>query len=165
MTEQAARCVLKLNTPVLNALFPEGSEARVELISAALTEVTNTYVKSALSEHVQDYLKTLATKVKNESDIGGIVAKYFQTSGGWNSVASLKPDTQLTKALTAAIEKAFDAKFYALLEERIEAKVKDYTDKLDSRVEYAVKQRIDRLTTDAIQARVNAAVEAARAAL
>ena len=165
MNEQAARCVLKLNTPVLNTLFPEGTEARVQLQQAVLEEAAKSFVKTSLSNHVSEFLSSLVTKVKNEADIGGVIARYFQTSGGWNSVASLKPDTQLTKALSAAVEKAFDDKFYELLEQRVEAKVADYVNRLESRVDYAVNQRLDRLTNEAIQKRVEVAVNAARMAL
>jgi hypothetical protein len=52
-----------------------------------------------------------------------------------------------------------------MLSDKVEAVAKEYEDKLDARVEYAIKQRIDRLTTDAIQKRVDAAVNAARAAM
>lgn len=163
--DQAAKCVLKLNTPVLNILFPEGTEARVQLQQAVLEEVSRVYVKTALSTHVQEFLRTLTQQVKNEADIGAIVATYFQTSGGWNSVASLKPDTQLTKALTTAIEKAFDDKFYALVEQRVADKVFAYEKTLDSKVGYAVDKRVEQLTNQAIQKRVDAALSAARMAL
>jgi hypothetical protein len=163
--EQSAKCVLKLNTPVLNALFPEGTEARVELVNAALTEVASTYVKSALSAPVQDYLRGLTNELNKKNNVDEVVKKYFENNGGWNSVTTLKPGTKLVDALSTAVQNAFIGKFHTLLEEQIELRVKEYTDKLDSRVEYAVKQRIDRLTTDAIQARVDAAVNAARAAL
>lgn len=165
MNEQAARCVLKLNTPVMNVLFPEGTEARVQLQQAVLEEVAKTYVKTALSSHVHDFLSTLTQKVKNEADIGAIVTKYFQTSGGWNSVASLRPDTQLTKALTTAIENAFDNKFYELLEQRVAEKVAQYERTLDGKVGYAVDKRVEQLTNQAIQKRVDAALNAARSAL
>jgi hypothetical protein len=163
--EQAAKCVLKLNTPVLNALFPEGTEARVELVNAALTEVTNTYVKTALTQHVQDHLRTLTQEVKQATNVKAIVEKYFADSGLWNSVTKLQPGTKLVEALARAAENALSDKFYQMLSDKVEAVAKEYEDKLDARVEYAIKQRIDRLTTDAIQKRVDAAVNAARAAM
>lgn len=163
--EQPAKCVLKLNMNVLSALFPEGTEARVELQQAVLAEVSRTYVKQALSADVQNYLRTLTQEVKQSTDVKGVVAKYFETSAAWNSVTKLKPGTDLTKAITTAAENALSDQFYQQLNDRVEALVKEYTDRLDSRVEHAVKQRIDRLTTDAIQKRVDAAVNAARAAM
>ena len=165
MTEQAAKCVLKLNTPVLNVLFPEGTEARVQLQQAVLAEVSRTFVKNSLSADVQAYLRTLSNEVSQEIDVKSVVQKYFETSAAWNSTTKLKPGTGLVKAIATAAENALSDQFYQTLNDRIEAQVKEYTDRLDSRVEYAVKQRIDRLTTDAINARVNAAVDAARAAL
>lgn len=164
MTEQAAKCVLKLNTPVLNALFPEGTEARVQLINAALTEVTNTYVKTALSQHVMDHLRTLTQEVKQATDITAIVKQYFD-NGAWSSVAKLKAGTKLTDAIARAVESAFEDRLMSLINERVEARVANYESTLEYKVEQAVKQRVERLTTDAIQKRVDAAVNAARAAM
>lgn len=165
MTEQAARCVLKLNTPVLNALFPEGSEARVELVNAALTEVTNTYLKTALTQHVQDHLRTLTHEVKQATDVGAIVKQYFENSSLWNAVTTLKPHTKLTDAIAREVESALGSKFITMVEEEVERRVATYTANLDKRVDYAVTQRLDKLTNEAIQKRVDAAVSAARAAL
>lgn len=163
--EQPAKCVLKLNMNVLSALFPEGTEARVELQQAVLAEVSRTYVKQALSADVQNYLRTLTQEIKQSTDVKGVVAKYFDTSAAWNSVTKLKPGTDLTKAITTAVENGLSDQFYQALSDKVEAVAKEYEDKLEARVEYAVKQRIDRLTTDAIQKRVDAAVNAARAAM
>lgn len=163
--EQPARCVLKLNMNVLNALFPEGTEARVELQQAVLAEVSRTFVKNSLSAEVQTYLRTLTQEVNQAINVKSVVAQYFETSAAWNATTKLKPGTDLVKAIANAAETALSDKFYQLLNERVEAQVKEYTDRLESRVEYAVKQRIDQLTVSAIQARVAAAVEAARATL
>lgn len=103
---QAPRVILKLNTSVLNALFPEASEARVQLQQAVLAELTRATIKGAIEQQ-----------------------------------------------------------FFNALENAAEARVQLYIDQLESKVEYAVKQRIDRLTSDAINARVTAAVDAARATL
>lgn len=165
MTEQAAKCVLKLNTPVLNALFPEGTEARVQLINAALTEVTNTYVKTALSQHVMDHLRTLTQEVKQATDITAIVKQYFDYSGLWNATTKLKVGTKFTDAIARAVESAFEDRLMSLITERVEARVANYEDTLEYKVDQAVKQRVERLTTDAIQKRVDAAVNAARAAM
>lgn len=166
MTEQAAKCVLKLNTPVLNALFPEGTEARVQLVNAALTEVTNSYVKTALSQHVQDHLRLLTQDVKKATDVTAIVKKYFDDGNGlWNSVVTPKAGTKLTDAIARAIESAFESRLMALVNERVEARVANYEATLEFKVDNAIKQRVDRLTADAIQKRVDAAVNAARAAM
>ncbi|MNP64873.1 hypothetical protein D3C76_1604080 [compost metagenome] len=118
-----------------------------------------------MSAHISEFLKNLVAKVKEEADIGGIIAAYFKTSGGWNSVASLRPDTKLTAALSSAVEKAFDDKFYALVEAKVAEKVVIYERTLESKIDLAVRQRVDRLTNEAIQKRVDSAVEAARRTL
>lgn len=165
MTEQAARCVLKLNTPVLNTLFPEGTEARVQLQQAVLAEVSRSYVKESLTQEIKAHLHTLTQEVKSATDVKGVIRQYFETSPGWNSVTKLKPDTALTAAIASAVEKALSDQFYTQLEERVAKGVAEYTEKLDARVDFAVKQRIEQLTVKAINERVTAAVDAARAAL
>ncbi|MND95510.1 hypothetical protein D3C80_877660 [compost metagenome] len=118
-----------------------------------------------MSAHISEFLQNLVNKVKEEADIGGVIARYFKTSGGWNSVASLRPDTKLTAALSSAVEKAFDDKFYALLEEKVSEKVANYERTLESKIAYAVDKRVEGITINAIQKRVEAAVNAARMAL
>lgn len=162
--DQAARCVLKLNTPVLNALFPEGSEARVDLVAAALHEAARKHIGTGLTVEIKAHLDNLAKEIKAELNLDAIINSYF-TGGGWSKPITLTPDTKLTVAIATAIEKAFTEKFYATMEEQIERRVKEYTDNLESRVEYAVKQRVEQLTAKAIQTRVDAAVAAAREAL
>lgn len=163
---QAPRVILKLNTSVLNALFPEASEARVQLQQAVLAELTRATIKGAITGDLAEFLKRFTDEVNKGIDKKGIVESFFTSSGSyWNRTIDLKPDTAITKALTQAATSAIEQQFFNALENAAEARVQLYIDQLESKVEYAVKQRIDRLTSDAINARVTAAVDAARATL
>lgn len=163
---QAPRVILKLNTSVLNALFPEASEARVQLQQAVLAELTRATIKGAITGDLAEFLKRFTDEVNRGINKLAIVESFFTSSGSyWNRTIDIKPDTALTQVLTRAATNAIEQKFIDTLEAAVEARVQLYVEQLESKVEYAVKQRVDRLTSDAINARVTAAVDAARATL
>ena len=59
--------VIKLDTPAMNALFPEGSTARVELQSAVLAEIIKKSLKPAwVGDQVTNQIKAAQTAAVNQ---------------------------------------------------------------------------------------------------
>lgn len=159
-----ARMTLKLNTPVLSALFPEGTEARVQLQQAVIAEFARQTARQALSDEAKDYLHQLSKEVANHFTLEQLVKQYF-SGGSWNNPLKVSEGGSLYKAIAELVKTSFDQRFYELAQSAAEKATAEYLDRLDARVKYAVKQRVELLTTNAINARVTAAVEAARQAL
>lgn len=159
-----ARMTLKLNTPVLAALFPEGTEARVQLQQAVVAEFAKQTARQALNDEAKAYLAELSKQVANHFTLEQLTKEYFSRVH-WNNPLSVSEGGQLYKAIAELVEKMFDQRFYDLAQKAAEKATEGYLAKLESQVEYAVKTRVERLTTEAINKRVDAAVAAARQAL
>lgn len=160
-----ARMVLKLNTPVLNALFPEGTPARIELQQAVVAEFAQVVARQSLNEEAKAYLGELSKTVANITTLEAVVKQYFETKSTWNAPLSITDGGKLAVCIADHVNRSFDVRFYELIEKAVAAAVEKYTSKLESSVQYAVDAAVKKITVDTINKKVSEAVAAARRVL
>ncbi len=156
-----ARLVLKLNTPVLNALFPEGTAARVELQQAVVAEFARTVARQSMNDEAIAYLTQLGKDVASAANLEALVNQHFERSGVWNQPMKIRGHSEIIKTLATAAQTSYEDHLHDLIAEAATKACSAYEEKLEASVKYAVDKRVRSITAEMIQAKVNEAVKAA----
>lgn len=83
---------IKLDAAALAALFPEGTEARVELQRAVLAEFCRQHIKASwIKENIEDELRQLRTRIRAE------VLETIQVKNSWGEFTALFKDELRTQ--------------------------------------------------------------------
>jgi len=129
---------LKLDASALNALFPEGYEARVELSHAVLNQAAQQYVKGGVSKEVAEYLTSHLAGAANMFD-DAIRRQLRAYHSGKTVIGEGQP---LHHILQESVKKA--------LEQNVAVCIQDVTDKmvanaladLDARIQSVVDYKV-----------------------
>lgn len=155
-----SRMVLKLNTQTLNALFPEGTEARVQLQQAVVAEFAKKTARNSLDDAATTYLNALSKQVANKDALEGLVKSLFEReSHPWNrGKLRVKEGGDLATAISDAIKEGLDSKFRELIKQTVAEQIDDWKSKIGPSVEYAVRTNVEHITKAMIKEKVDAAL-------
>ena len=152
---------LRINLPVLQALFPEDTPARLELTHAIIGQASRMVVNKALSDETREHLNALAKEVTDAFDDQALVKMHFADKPGWNAGKTVVPDSGLGKAIAEYIKDGFDKRFYDLAEKSATERAEQYLAKIEKQVEYEVDKQVKHITAKMVEDRVREALAAA----
>jgi hypothetical protein len=152
--------ILRLNTSALNALFPEGTEARVQLQSAVLAEAAGKFVKGQLTEQVTGALKAHVDEATKKIDAEGIMESLFERKG-WQKVLEVREGGGLAVAIKAKVEQVFKDHVETRMVELIEERLTKWQDGMEPSIQKMVDYKVQTITRDTLNAKVNEAFAAA----
>lgn len=154
--DQSAGLIIRLDVGAMNALFPEGTTARVELQQAVLANASKRFVKGQLDDGMRTYLKQVVGDCLKDIKYDAIVAELFdQVKGKFNSSLRIKDGGQLEQALKVAAEDFFRDNVNELLETKVEEIRTRYLDTLDARLTRALEQTLSTTEQKEFTRRVN----------
>lgn len=153
--------VLRLDQKALDALFPEGSEARVELRQYVLQEAAKRYLKGVLSDETKTYLTKLAKDMVGALHTDRLMKEFFERASNYSDyrVLQLSPASPAAEALAAAVEDAFRTRVHGRIDEKVAEIAAEYEAKLDEKVNYYLVNALERAEVRKIHQRVDAAVK------
>lgn len=148
---------IKLDTNALKALFPEGTEARVNLQSAVIQNYAKPILKGCTDRITQEVLSELRLsletgKLRKEilEQAKEEIAVFWTASGGYS------PVYQLTEAgkekIAALVSEQVDVMFRAAVNE----KLRTFTEKTDA----LLNSYASRMTDQELEARLDSKLEA-----
>lgn len=126
--------IIRLNAQAVAALFPEGSEARVDLTDKVIAAAVEKVRKGAISG-------TLDAKIKEHlGAVDDIVAKHLETwfkpqGSGWSKRIELDPT--YSQKLEQGLQEQMNKRTQELLTEGLN----DQT--LEDRVKFAIEEQVD----------------------
>lgn len=160
MSNIGEQVILRLNTSALNALFPEGSEARVQLQSAVLAEAAGKYVKGQLTEEITGVLKARVDEVAKAINADGIMASLFERKG-WNNVLEAREGGELVIAIKAKVQQVFKDHVETRMVEMIDARLVEWQELMEPNIRKMVDYKVQAITRDTLKGMVDKAFEAA----
>lgn len=140
---------IQLDTHALEALFPEGSEARVELQNAVIANYARKMKDNFLDEEVRKLVKSVIGEVSGydlERRVKSEIESQFKNVGGyWNKAYSTKEQGLVDNA----IRNCANSKVKELVDdwkEQGELKVSEFTDRMKTEL----STHLDRLSNQEI---------------
>ncbi len=154
---------LKIDTQALNALFPEGSEARLNLQQAVIQNFADRLIKGQGAEAVVKYLQTnLAPQVKFQIEK---TMEEYMTKANWSRGATINADfakmvsQEFRKQVDAIVSESRQAAV-AMVNEKLTEALVNLPARIDEQVNNAVYQQGRKDAIAAIQAATTAAFKA-----
>ena len=148
--DMSNKVIIRLNIDAMNALFPEGTEARVDLQAAVLREAAGRHVKGQLTDEMRRIIDKRVKEISSEFDVDAEIRKSFTKTGRWADDLTAKPGTPISKAIQSAARMQVEDHIASL----ISASVKRAVDGLSDKIEDSVSRIADRLTRDEISKKV-----------
>lgn len=151
---------IQLNVDALAALFPAGSEARVELQQAVIAEFMRKHIKeSALGPDIQLRIDNARRDAfheverAQESVTAQVLTEYgVSKSNNWGSSVTVKGEAK--EAIEREVRNNFDNLVRTQLSEAITAKLASMKADIDRISEARIQQLVDKEITTAVKARV-----------
>lgn len=159
------KLVIRLNLEALNALFPEGSDIRVELQNSVLTQAASQYVKGQLTEETKKYLDVAISKVAACIDVEQYIASAFARKQGWNGGLELRDGSAIAEAIAVRVRREFEKKHSDRIDEVVRNRASLILDSLDQRIEKSINAEVVRLADNRINERVRLALATASQAI
>lgn len=155
------KVILRLNPEAMDALFPQGTQARVDLQASVLTEASKRFVKGQLTDDIKRHLDTLVTGIANKVDFEAIVAGMFSKKPGWNQVLEVKPNTGMQKAIADQVALQFQGSISEMIEREVEARLPKAIEGIEGRIQRIVDEKVAIITHESMRKKVNEAFAAA----
>lgn len=144
---------IHLDVQALNALFPEGSEARAQLARGVIENfIRNNLKPQSLGQEVRDLIEKARKEAVTEA------LRTLGVSQSWGGGVSLsdsftrKLREQATESIQAEITKEVDrvrAEVIGRIDMRLESSLRGT---LDDRIQRAVRERVEAITTGLLKA-------------
>lgn len=135
---------LKLDTAAVNALFPEGTQARVDLQQAVINNITSNILGKRVSEETRVQIQNQAKDYLLDQNLTSLVQKElesFMTKRGWNSPAALTSvrKSELQVLVNAEVKGLCANIFAEIVAECTENAKKDFSDAMGRKITYALE--------------------------
>lgn len=160
MSHPSDKVMLRLNQPAMNALFPEGSQARIDLQNACLAEASSRYVKRALDDELRTYLDQAVASVVAAVDAPGMIGRAFAKRPHWSGL-EVVPSSEVAKAIAVAVDKRYEELVAQRVNAEVEAALARAVEGLDAKVARLVQIKVDQLTYGLMREKVETAFAAA----
>lgn len=132
---------LKLDTAAVNALFPEGTEARIGLQQAVINNIVTNILEKRIDAEVIKQIDAAVASVGMSSSIQSLVQTelngYLQKRG-WN-----QREGDLTEVSKAAVKKAVEQEVKNLSYLAFDEVIKECTDRAKTDFADGMKRKID----------------------
>jgi hypothetical protein len=165
MSNPNDKVIIRLNADAMNQLFPEGTQARIDLQSAVLNEVSTRFVKGQMTEEIEQHLSLLVAHTAKAVDTEALVKRAFAKKPGWNSQLEVATGSGLALAIGSMVASEFENKLNKMADEAVEKYLPQAMQGIESKVQRVIDSKINEATRELIQKKVNDAVAAAAAVL
>jgi hypothetical protein len=151
--------LLRINAQALEALFPEGSQARVDIQASVIDEFTRKYIKPSsmpesvvakLSETRMDFERRIDNEVKEALKKEGLYDLILSRTRIPPSVAS-KIHEQALQAVTDLITSSVRAQ----LEQAVVAATEKLASEIESRMAKTLAIEVERRVSEAVNSRIS----------
>lgn len=149
--------IVYLNQEGLNTLFPEGTQARIQLGEAVLAKAIGTHVKGLLVPQIADEIGRQVKEAVKLVKVEDMIRENF-TKSSWYDPHKLLRDSKLDVAIKEAVSNAFSEATLELVTKAVDAKLEAVTTDIERRVNYEVDRRLAGITNEMVKARVNEAL-------
>lgn len=157
--------VVRLNLEAMNALFPEGSQARVELQNAVLTQTTGKYVKQMLTSELKAVVDTAVGQTVKDINVPAMIREQFAISPNWIADLVVVPGSRVEDSIRKNVQAQFDNTITEIVQASVAAHLETHLQQVEKRVDEEVAKQITKITQELLTRKVNDAIEAARKAL
>lgn len=159
------KLIIRLNLEALNAMFPEGSQHRVELQNSVLQQAAGQFVKGQLTPEVQKFLETAVSKVAAHIDLEKHISSAFAKKQGWSGSLEVKDGSHMAEAIAVRVRQEFEKKHADRIDELVRHRATLILETLDQRIEQSINAEVIRLADQRINERVRLALATASQAI
>ena len=150
---------LKLDTNAVLSLFPEGSEARVELQNAIIKNVVDSIVGKKVDEKISSLINDYVTyKFPSTVELQKIIDKKFEdfvTNKGWGSpTTNYTGIKKLADKVKSGVETECETVIEKIIQNAIDKSTKNLRDDEEALIE-RVSMRINRISRERIAEQMN----------
>lgn len=137
---------LKLDTTAVNALFPEGTEARVALQQAVINNITNGIIGKQIPKDIRDMVDAAAKNMGLDFNFQDMVQKelnsYMKNRGWGSSAKELQPTrkSELKSLVEAEIRNIAHDSFEGIVKNCTEEAKKQFEDGMERKIKYALSK-------------------------
>lgn len=155
--------LLRLNSQALNDLFPEGSQARVNLQQAVVAEFVSKNIKPKnFGEDIQQQIESATEDVKKTingakvSVTNAMLKELGVVKGGWGEIVL---NDEIKQKINDAVKQTIDMQVQSAINAHIADKVSKLSGAIEHNVQAAVGRMVNKEIGDAVKARVSNVLE------
>lgn len=149
-----------LNTEAVQALFPEGSEARVKLQDTVLRKIAEQHLKNAGIGDLAPQLRTELNRALEELQRARSRAINEALNGqGFRTDWGVQLNVETKAAITSAVKEAVGAQISAAIRERVDAQLEKISGTIAHDVQAAVNRATEAEVTRVVRERIQSVVE------
>lgn len=158
---------LKLDSDAVASLFPEGSQARIDLQSAVITNIASRYLKDASNTQIQEAVAESLTDFKLVSDeaIKNVCNDFAKSSYSWNNKLQINLLDSTRDEIRNAIIFGVNSEILSLITEQVAIESKKLVELIPEivtkRMEVNLNCKIEKEVNSRLQARLSAIMLAA----
>lgn len=158
---------ISLNVAALEALFPEGSENRVELAQAVIQEFANRHIKLGATETLKNSMSPIYKQVSDELKKDLLEHLNVNTLSYNPTILSIKNGSGLQKAIYNSVANYLDEQIRAMIDELIQTAFKEVTtpEIIERMVKIAVNAKVNEATKSLVEQEVARQVKAKLASI
>lgn len=150
------KTIIRLSADAVDRLFPEGTDARVQLQQAVLSEVAGRFVKTSLDERLRAELTTLIKQTVAGADLDELVAEHFLRKGYAGDLVP-RPGGRVAQAIGEAVRQKVTDEFHEYVAKCVDANLADAVQRANEFAEHVVRRHINDGTAGFLKEQVNAA--------
>lgn len=161
---------LKLDSDAVASLFPEGSQARIDLQSAVITNIASRYLKDATNTQIREAVSQSLGDFKLASDeaIKKVCNDFAKSSYSWNNKLQINLLDSTRDEIRNAIIFGVNSEILSLITEQVAIESKKLVELIPEivtkRMEVNLNCKIEKEVNSRLQARLSAIMLAASGA-
>lgn len=135
---------LKLDTAAVNALFPEGTQARVDLQQAVINNITKNLLSKHIDQDIKDKVVEAAKELGLQYNFQELVQKELGTyldRRGWASTYPIQESrkAELAKSIRQQVSTVASSEFNALSKQITDEAVENFNNGVGRKISYALE--------------------------
>lgn len=144
---------LKLDTNAVNALFPEGTEARVALQQAVINNITSEILGKRITKDIHDLVNAAVTSMGLDFNFQDMIQKELNTymkARGWGSnYKELQPSRkeEIKKLVEAEVRDISHTAFEDIIKSCTEDAKTRFEDGMERKITYALSKVEDKVSS------------------
>lgn len=150
------KTIIRLSADALDRLFPEGTEARVQLQQAVLSEVAGRYIKAQMTGQMKAHIDEMIRRIHGAAELDEMVADSFLRQGYAGNLVP-RPNGTVAQAIGEAVRQKVTDEFHEYVAKCVDANLADAVQKANEFAEHVVRRHINDGTADFLKEQVNAA--------
>lgn len=145
--------IIRLSADALDRLFPDGTDARLQLQQAVLGEVAGRYIKAALGEHQKAYIDGLVRRIASAADLDKLVSDSFLKQGYAGRLVP-NPSGSVAAAIAEAVSSKVTDAIHDYIAKCVDESLAEAVEKAKETAEYIVHKHINNETADMLNKKV-----------